>query len=47
MRVEDVSVYSIVNNKLTRIEEIMNAEECSLDELHSFLDSLFHINDYQ
>lgn len=46
MRIEDASLYSVVNNKLEWTETLMSTEECSFDELYSFLDSLTPINDF-
>ncbi|MDO4324701.1 MAG: hypothetical protein Q4E24_01485 [bacterium] len=46
MRIEYVSLYSMVNNKLVWSEELMSTDECSFDELYSFLDSLTPINDF-
>ena len=40
MRIENVSLYSMVNNKLVWSGELMSTEECSsFDELYSFLDN--------
>lgn len=46
MRIENASLYSMMNNKLTWSEGLMSTEECSFDELYSFLDSLTPINDF-
>ena len=46
MRIENVSLYSMVNNKLVWSGELMSTGECSFDELYSFLDSLTPINDF-
>ena len=46
MRIENASLYSMVNNKLVWSEGLMSTEECSFDELYSFLDSLTPINDF-
>lgn len=46
MRIEDASLYSMVNNKLEWTETLMSTEACSFDELYSFLDSLTPINDF-
>lgn len=47
MRIENVSLYSMVNNKLVWSGELMSTEDCSsFDELYSFLDSLTPINDF-
>lgn len=46
MRIEDASLYSMVNNKLEWTETLISTEVCSFDELYSFLDSLTPINDF-
>lgn len=46
MRIEDALLYSMVNNKLEWAETLISTEECSLDELYSFLDSLTPINSF-
>lgn len=46
MRIENASLYSMVNNKLVWSERLMSTEECSVDELYAFLDSLPPINDF-
>lgn len=46
MRIENASLYSMMNNKLTWSEGLMSTEECSFDELYSFLDTLTPINDF-
>ena len=46
MRIEDASLYSMVNNKLEWTETLMSTEVCFFDELYSFLDGLTPINDF-
>ena len=46
MRIEDASLYSMVNDKLEWTETLMSTEECSFDEVYSFLDRLTPINDF-
>lgn len=46
MRIENATLYSMVNNMLVWTKELMSTEECSLNELYSFLDSLTPINDF-
>lgn len=46
MRIENASLYSMVNNKLAWSEELMSTEDGSFDELYSFLDSLIPIDDF-
>ena len=46
MRIEDASLYSMVNNKLEWTETRMSTEVCFFDELYSFLDSLTPIDDF-
>lgn len=46
MRIEYVSLYSIENNELERVETLISTEEHSFDELYSFLDDLTPIDDF-
>lgn len=46
MRIENATLYSMVDDKLMWSEEIMSTEECSYDELYSMLESYTPIDDF-
>ena len=46
LRIENIHLYSMTNNKLQFSEGLMTTENCSFDELYSYLNTLTPINDF-